>query len=118
MAHVYLKDQILNHLKKHHMGAHRAVQSAPLEMFFDISGRKIRDIVNALRCEGHPICSDENGYYYGETALEVMRSINQLKSRTKKINEAQTGLVRSLSKFEKHPKRTHLKVWVVKVKGG
>ena len=65
VEYVNLNERFLSHLKRNHTGAGSAVQSKGLELRFQMSGRKIRDIVNTLRCEGHPICSDDGGYYYG-----------------------------------------------------
>ena len=85
VEYVNLNKRFLSHLKRNHTGAGRAVQSKGLELRFQMSGRKIRDIVNALRCEGHPICSDDGGYYYGANKHEVLGSIRQLNSRIEKI---------------------------------
>ena len=93
MEHVDITEKFLAYLKRHHTGEGKAVQSKGLEFRFQMSGRKIRDIVNELRCDGYPICSDENGYYYAANKKEVMRSISQLNSRIEKISEAKNGLV-------------------------
>ena len=60
----YACEKFLRYLKRSHTGEGKAVQSKCLEIQFQMSGLKIRDIVNTLRCEGHPICSDDGGYYY------------------------------------------------------
>lgn len=96
MEYADITEKFLMYLKRYHTGEGRAVQSNCLENRFNLSGRKIRDIVNTLRCEGNPICSDENGYYYAANKKEVMRSINQLDSRISKIAEAKNGLTNAL----------------------
>ena len=118
MEHVNIYEKFLRYLKRNHTGEGKAVQSKCLEMKLQISGRKIRDIVNALRCEGHPICSDDGGYYYAANRYEVSGSIRQLNSRIEKIAEAKDGLVRSLSLFPDSNSRKHLQIWVVCVKEG
>lgn len=118
MEHVNLNERLLSHLKRNHTGAGRAVQSKGLELRFQMSGRKIRDIVNALRCEGHPICSDDGGYYYGANRHEVLGSIRQLSSRVEKIAEAKNGLVDALSHYPDSNSSKQLQIWVVCVKEG
>ena len=118
MDHVNINEKFLRYLKRNHTGEWKAVQSKYLEMKFQMSGRKIRDIVNTLRCEGHPICSDDGGYYYAANRYEVLRSIRQFNSRIEKIAEAKNGLVRSLSLFPDSNSSKQLQIWVVCVKEG
>ena len=118
MEHVNLNDRFLSHLKRNHTGAWRAAQSKELELRFQMSGRKIRDIVNALRCQGHPICSDDGGYYYGANKNEVLVSIRQLNSRIEKIAEAKNGLVDALSHYPDSNSGNQFQIWVVCVKEG
>lgn len=118
MEHVNINERFLIHLKRNHTGAGRAVQSKGLEFRFQMSGRKIRDIVNALRCEGHPICSDDGGYYYGANKQEVLGSIRQLNSRIEKIAEAKNGLVDALSLYPDSSSNEQLQIWFVCVKEG
>ena len=113
-----LNKRFLSHLKRNHTGTGRAVQSKGLELRFQMSGRKIRDIVNSLRCEGHPICSDDCGYYYGANENEVLGSIRQLNSRIEKIAEAKNGLVNSLSLYPDSSGNEQLQIWFVCVKEG
>ena len=92
MDHVNNNEKFLSYLKRNHTGAGKDVQSKCLEMKFQMSGQKIRDIVNTLRCEGHQICSDDGGYYYAANRYEVSGSIRQLNSRIEKIAEALSNL--------------------------
>ena len=118
MEHVNLNQKFLSHLKRNHTGAGSAVQSKGLELRFQMSGRKVRDIVNALRCDGHPICSDDGGYYYGANQHEVLGSIRQLNSRIEKIAEAKNGLVDALSLYTDLSSSEQLQIWFVCVKEG
>ena len=118
MEHVNLNEKFLRYLKRSHTGEGTAVQSKCLEIQFQMSGRKIRDIINALRCEGHPICSDDGGYYYAANRNEVLGSIRQLNSRIEKIAEAKDGLVKSLSLFPDSNSNKQLQIWFVCVKEG
>lgn len=115
---ININERFLIHLKRNHTGTGGAVQSKGLELRFQISGRKVRDIVNALRCEGHPICSDDGGYYYGANKHEVLGSIRQLSSRIEKIAEAKNGLVDALSLYPDSSSSEQLQIWLVCVKEG
>jgi biotin operon repressor len=95
----YRKEKVLNYLKMNHTGEEKAVQSRWLGKKLHISNRTIRNVVNTLRCEGNPICSDENGYYYAANRKEILRSIGQLNSRIGKIAKAKQGLKKALSLF-------------------
>lgn len=89
----------LTYIKKYHQGREKAVSSAYLQKKFSISSRTVRKIVNQLRNDGNPICSDENGYYYAIDKDEVLNSVYQMNSRIKEIAKAKNGLVKSLGKF-------------------
>lgn len=89
----------LTHIKEYHQGKEKAVSSAYLQKKFSISSRTVRKIVNQLRNDGNPICSDENGYYYATDKDEVLNSVYQMNSRIKEIAKAKNGLVKSLGKF-------------------
>ena len=116
MDYVDLNKKFLTYIKRNHTGEDRAVQSKCLEIRFHLSSRKIRDIVNKLRCEGYPICSYDGGYYYAANKNEVMRSIRQLKSRIGKIAEAKNGLVKALSLFHDSSGQMQLELWIVREK--
>lgn len=87
---------LLSHLEKHHNGADKAASSGVLEAAVAVTGREIRAAVNALRSDGEPICSDENGYYYAANEQELRYSIRQLESRIGQIERAKKGLEKAL----------------------
>jgi len=88
-------EDILIYLQNRHIGAENAVQSARIEYIFGLNGVTVRQIVNKLRCEGRPVCSDANGYYYAKNRNEINNTVMQLLGRTRKINDAARGLVLS-----------------------
>jgi hypothetical protein len=88
-------EDVLLYLRNRHTGAENAVPSAHIEDVFGINGVTLRYIVNKLRCDGQPVCSDVNGYYYAKNRDEINNTVTQLLSRTKKINDAAQGLVLS-----------------------
>ena len=93
------ENKLLNCLKRRHCGCAYAAKSSVLEARFSISGRALRDTVNELRCQGHPVCSDENGYYYASSEKELTATIRQLNSRISKIAKARNGLVKAAKKY-------------------
>jgi biotin operon repressor len=88
-------DDILFYLRDKHIGAENYATSAVIESVFGIGGPALRQIINKLRCDGQPVCSDVNGYYYAKNRNEINNTVTQLLSRTKKINDAAQGLVLS-----------------------
>lgn len=95
-----MKNYLLKKLKRYHRGYLRAIGGKELEVAFSVSGSQIRKMINALRSDGEPICSDENGYYYASNAQEVHLSINRFNSRIGKMDMAKQGLVKSLEHFK------------------
>ena len=96
------KALILAYLSKSHCGQDKAVTSKEMEYLFGIRGSEIRQIINALRCEGNPICSDAAGYYYAKSESDVKHSIAHLHSRAMKIIKARNGLIKSLEKLSEN----------------
>lgn len=94
-----VKEYLLRLLQNHHVGAENFVQSCELEKAFGVGGTTLRQMVNKLRCEGQPICSDANGYFYAQTITEVELTSSQLLSRIKKIINAVYGLILSQQNF-------------------
>lgn len=113
-----INEKFLTYLKQNHTGEDKAIQSRCLETRFHLNGRKIRDIVNTLRCDGYPICSYDGGYFYAANENEVMQSIRQLTSRISKIAEAKNGLVKALSLFPDTSGQMRLELWIVCEKEG
>ena len=95
-----LKEQLAEYLHRYHHGAENTVTSRMLEHAFHISGKELRDLVNALRREGIPIASDQSGYFYAKTEAEVRLTIRHMKSRISGISAAIAGLKRSLTVFD------------------
>ncbi|NYB73085.1 hypothetical protein HZF24_02910 [Sedimentibacter hydroxybenzoicus DSM 7310] len=94
------KEQLAEHLHKYHHGAENAVISKTLELVFRISGKELRDLVNALRRDGILIASDQSGYFYAKTEAEVRLTIRHMRNRISGISAAITGLRRSLAAFD------------------
>ena len=90
---------ITEHLKEYHTGEQSIISSRKLELSFQIRGPELRNVINAQRGQGYPICSTDRGYFYAETEEELQRTIRQLRSRIKKIAHAERGLTKALEQF-------------------
>ena len=84
---------ICKYLKKYHTGKENAVFSRELEHLFSMDGRTLRRKISSLRQDGHPICSDETGYYYAESQKEINATICRLNTLVTKISNARTGML-------------------------
>lgn len=87
------KKAICEYLRKDHTGRERAVHSKELQIIFKLDGRSIRRIISSLRQDGHPICSDESGYYYADNQQEINNTVARLNELVTKISNARTGLL-------------------------
>ena len=87
-----MKDLLCEYLNKYHVGKANAIPSRELQSVFGCCGVAIREMVNALRCEGKPICSDKSGYYVASDPHELVCTINNLKSRCSAMLSAIKGL--------------------------
>ena len=94
MEHIFLE-----YMKQNHRGKRNSASSVYLQNELGVSGRTIRRLVNQLRNNGLPICSDENGYYYATDKSELICCIHQMSSRMKEIAKAKNGLVKALGNF-------------------
>jgi biotin operon repressor len=95
-----ISNSILDYLRNRHTGNQNAVSSTEIENIFNIGGAALRECVNKLRCDGQPVCSDINGYYYAGSVSEINRTIRQLNGRIKRINAAAQGLASSRNIFQ------------------
>lgn len=94
-----MEHDFLIFMKQYHTGKEKAVSSAYLQSRFCISSRTVRKLVNQLRNDGNPICSDDNGYYYAAHRKELLASIRQMTSRIREIAKVKRGLVKALEHF-------------------
>lgn len=93
-------EKVAGYLKKHHTGKKKAASSHELEAVFHLRGSELRRQINSLRCNGNPICSDKEGYYYAATKEELAATIMQLNSRISKMTKAKKGLIKAILDFD------------------
>lgn len=88
------------YLKEYHRGQENAASSKELEAAFHVSGRELQRAVNRLRCDSHPICSADAGYFYAAQQSEIRATVAQLTGRISKIAAAAKGLLQSYKEME------------------
>ena len=87
-------------MRKYHQGQENAASSRELEAAFHVQGVELRRAVNRLRCDGYPICSNANGYFYAARLSEIKATIAQLTGRISQIAAAKSGLLKSYEEKE------------------
>ena len=84
--------RVVDYIIKNAVGRNNAIIGRIIGDRFGISGIKVRASVNEARCDGIPICSCRNGYYYSIEKSDVADTICHLKGRISKIESAIDGL--------------------------
>ena len=97
---VNIEDSFCECLERYHKGSTNPVSSKKLEAVFHLKGVEIRKLVNSLRCQGKPICSDYYGYYYAANQQELNATVAQLSSRINQITKARDGLLNRATSTE------------------
>lgn len=93
------KDDLRYHLLHSCRGKKHSASSRKLSATIHSSENELRKAVNRLRREGVPIGSDQNGYYYAQTAGEVYDTIRNLKRMRSGLDAAIEGLEGCLDSF-------------------
>lgn len=93
------KDKLLACIHGSHTGASNAISGRQLCEYFGLTGSLIRKLISKLRIEGHPVCSDGNGYFYASTVQEIDATIGHLSSRRKEMMHAEKGLRQAKEQF-------------------
>ena len=91
---------LCEHLKKYHQGQESAASSRELEAAFHFKGTELRRVINRLRCNSSPICSNATGYFYAKRPSEIKATVAQLSGRISKISAAAKGLMKSYEETE------------------
>ena len=91
---------LCGHLKQFHQGQESAASSRELEAAFHLKGTELRRVINRLRCNSFPICSDATGYFYAKRPSEIKATVAQLTGRISKISAAARGLMKSYEETE------------------
>ena len=78
------------------MFSEKKITAKELAKLYDLKESQIRRIVNTLRCNGIPICSNHKGYNLSKDIMDIQSTINSLKSRVKQMQKAIVGLESAL----------------------
>ena len=92
-----IKTILCDYLEQSHKGEGAAISSKELERILHVKGTVIRKLVNILRSESKPICSNAMGYFYAANQQELQETIAQLSSRVQMITKARDGLMKYLN---------------------
>jgi len=95
------RDLLLEHLKNNSIGAENALSGRRLSSIFGVTSPDVRRIVNTLRSDKQPVCSDSSGYFYASSTQEIDMTIAHLASRTRQMNRAIKGLYSAKSAFQR-----------------
>ncbi len=83
-----LKSEACGYMEIFHCGEQYAAVSRELERRSASRGRSLRALINTLRREGVPICSNANGYFYAETDAELLQTIGICPAASPEISGA------------------------------
>ena len=87
--HVSMAHEIAQYIKQ----LHGATITAPdLSQRFHIHPSHIRGLINLARTEGLPVCSTTKGYYWSENPEDIKSTIDHIKYRIERQQEAIKGL--------------------------
>ena len=100
MKGVPIDESLCAYLKEYRRGQENAASSKELEAAFHVGGTELRRAVNRLRCDSHPICSADAGYFYAARQSEIQATVAQLTGRISKIAAATKGLLKSYEEKE------------------
>ncbi len=92
MDELNIEQALCEYLERYHLGEMEPASSKKLEAIFHVKGSELRRIINNLRSQSHPICSNANGYFYASKQEELNATIAQLTSRIRHIARASEGL--------------------------
>ena len=92
-----LAEKMCANFKKKHYNSklaipERTITSNMKERGYDISGAKVRKLVNYMRQTGHPILANKKGCYYSSNRNEIAQNIESLKQRAAAIQAAAKGM--------------------------
>ncbi|MHB1454218.1 MAG: hypothetical protein ACYCYM_09755 [Saccharofermentanales bacterium] len=94
------REILLAYLTEHHRCRADAISGKDLEEVLGSSSREIRRMVNRLRSEAYPICSDAGGYYYSHLCSDVDETIAHLKQQIASMSNAIDGLLKASGALE------------------
>ena len=92
-------EKLIAYIRTSHIGASNAISGRQLCEYFGLTGSLVRKLINKLRIEGHPVCSNGNGYFYASKLEEIDATNSHLSGRRKEMLHAEKGLRQAKEKF-------------------
>ncbi len=86
-------------LKRYHTGIENTITCKQLQMVFHLEEARIRKEIQNLRRNGTPICSCYLGYYYPETASDVVETAMRFNKYLVTLSGTSANLIKSASKI-------------------
>ena len=71
MAKKSTSDRFLTFMNKHHTGSEKAIKTDELADIYKLEPRTLQSMIHRLRLDGHPICGDQNGYFYASGSDDI-----------------------------------------------
>jgi len=87
------------YLRNRHIGKENTAKSTLIKYHFGINCTTLRQIINKLRINGHPVCENTSGYFYAKNPNEINSTLHRLLKKAKESNDAVQGLVLSHQVF-------------------
>ena len=96
-----MKDLILNEIYNHDQTS--PIKGRVLGEKFGITDANVRQFINELRCEGHPIAAETSktgrkGYWYAKTEAELEHTDRSMLSRINSMQQASVGMFKPFRK--------------------
>ena len=89
-------EDLVEYLKDYHTDEREAINCKELAQLYNVTSKQIRNIVSALRQDGAPICSSSAGYWYSEDRVDLLRTLNKIRSQIRNMERTAEGLERTL----------------------
>ncbi len=86
-------------LKRYHTGIENTITCKELQKVFRLEESVIKNEIRRLRKNGTPICSCYLGYYYPETASDVVETAMRFNKYLVTLSGTSANLIKSASKI-------------------
>jgi biotin operon repressor len=85
-------ERVINYISTHG-SKENPVPNKKISSALETSETTIRKKINEARRKGIPICSCEEGYFYSEDKVEILKTVQSLMHRTIAVENAVKGLL-------------------------
>jgi biotin operon repressor len=92
-------EMIVNYIKNNASQEH-PISNKEICSALNVSEVIVRKKINKARCEGIPICSCSQGYYYSDDKYNILDTIQSLMHRTISVEKAINGMLTTVKGME------------------